>query len=445
MIWNLLKLRPTRKDNTKRSEEVGDIIDRMPTALGRWVAAAIIVFTILLFVFGWIIKYPDVVTGQIKINSNTAPVKLPAHTSGKIDILGFEAQDSVKEGEYIAVIQNSANTKDVQAIASLIHDFDPNDPVLFFQAIQTFPEKVSLGELNMKYYTFLSSLKNISDYNKDNIYEQQRISLQEGIAWKGEILKETEKALSISNDNLDISEKWYRKYSSLNKDVVTTYDLEVDRSKAEYLSAKQSNQNLIKEIASIRMQIAESKNRLSQLSVEKNEAERQMHLDLLASYHELNDQMKTWEQTYVLKSPFDGQVEFLKFWTNGQFVQAGENVFGIVPKGNKVLGQVLLPAMGAGKVKEGSTVSIKLDDYPYAEFGSIKGKVKSISLITNEYKTTQSSINTYLVLVDMPDGLITNYGDKLDFKYEIGGQADIIVKDRRLIERLFDNLKFNTK
>lgn len=445
MIWTLLKLRPTRKDNTKRSEEVGDIIDRMPTSFGRWVASAIIIFTLLLFVFGWIIKYPDVVTGQITINSNTAPVKLPAHTSGKIDILGFEAQDSVKEGAYIAVIQNSAKTEDVQSVASLIHDFDPNNPSLFPQAIQAFPEKVSLGELNMQYYTFLSSLKNISDYHKDNVYEQQRISLQDGIAWKTEILKETEKALSISNDNLDITEKWYKKYSSLNKEIVTTYDLEVDRSKAEYLSAKQSNQNLVKEIASIRMQIAESRNRLSQLTVEKHGAERQMHLELLASYHELNDQMKQWEQTYVFKAPFDGQVEFLKFWTNGQFVQAGENVFSIVPKENKILGQVLLPAMGAGKVKEGSSVSIKLDDYPYAEFGSIKGTVKSISLITNEYKTSQSSINTYLVLVDMPDGLITNYGDKLEFKYEIGGQADIIVKDRRLIERLFDNLKFNIK
>ena len=55
MIWTLLKLRPTRKDNTKRSEEVGDIIDRMPTSFGRWVASAIIIFTLLLFVFGWII------------------------------------------------------------------------------------------------------------------------------------------------------------------------------------------------------------------------------------------------------------------------------------------------------------------------------------------------------------------------------------------------------
>ena len=51
MIWNLLKLRPKSRDNSKRSEEVSDIIDRMPTAFSKWVAAAIIVFSILLFIF----------------------------------------------------------------------------------------------------------------------------------------------------------------------------------------------------------------------------------------------------------------------------------------------------------------------------------------------------------------------------------------------------------
>ncbi|MFC4672768.1 HlyD family efflux transporter periplasmic adaptor subunit [Dysgonomonas termitidis] len=445
MIWSLLKLRPKPKDNTKRSEEVSDIIDRMPTAFSKWVAAAIILFTILLFVFGWFIKYPDVVTGQIKINSNTAPVKLPAHTSGKIELLSFKAQDTVKEGEYIAVIQNPANTEDVKTIASLIQNFDPNNSKILSQAVLLFPEKVSLGELNMKYYSFLSSLKSIIDYADDNVYEQQQISLSDGIKWRKKILDETKNALNISTENLAISEKWLDKYSSLNKDLVTTYEFEIDRSRIEFLSAKQNNQNLIKEIASVEMQITESENKLSQLSVERRGKERQLHLDLFASYHELNNQIKQWEQTFVLKAPFDGQVEFLKFWTNDQFVQAGEDVFGIVPKQNIVLGQVLLPAIGAGKVRVGSNVTIKLDDYPYAEFGSIKGVVKSISLITNEYKTQQSNINTYLVLVDMPKGLITNYGDKLDFKYEIGGQADIIVKDRRLIERLFDNIKINTK
>ena len=323
MIWSLLKLRPKSRDNSKRSEEASDIIDRMPTAFSKWVAAAIIVFSILLFVFGWLIKYPDVVTGQIKINSNMSPVKLPAHVLGKINILGFKAQDTVKEGEYIAVIQNSANTDDVQKIASLMNQFDPNESGTFKHTVTLFPEKVSLGELNMKYYSFLSSLKSIIDYSDDNVYEQQQISLVDGIKWREKILNETKNALSISTENLEISEKWLDKYSSLNKDLVSTYEFEIDRSRIELLSARQNNQNLVKEIASVEMQITESENKLSQLSVERREKERQLHLDLFASYHELNDQIKQWEQTYVLKTPFDGQVEFLKFWANDQLLLIG--------------------------------------------------------------------------------------------------------------------------
>ena len=55
------------------------------------------------------------------------------------------------------------------------------------------------------------------------------------------------------------------------------------------------------------------------------------------------------------------------------------------------------------------------------------------------------TIETYLINVELPNGLTTNYEETLDFKYELGGTADIIVKDRRLIERLFDNLRYRTK
>jgi len=96
-------------------------------------------------------------------------------------------------------------------------------------------------------------------------------------------------------------------------------------------------------------------------------------------------------------------------------------------------------------VKLGSRVVVKLDNYPYTEFGSIEGTVSSISLLAEPQKTEQSVIETYLLIVDLPKGLTTNYGETLDFRYEIGGTADIVVNERRLIERLFDNLKYRTK
>ena len=90
MNWIPFKSSQKKKaTNTGRSEEVSDIIDRMPTSFGNWVAVAVVIFTCLLFFFGWIIKYPDIVTGVIKINSNLTPVKLVANSSGKTHLNGL--------------------------------------------------------------------------------------------------------------------------------------------------------------------------------------------------------------------------------------------------------------------------------------------------------------------------------------------------------------------
>ena len=446
MNWIPFKSKPKKKaTNSERSEEVSDIIDRMPTSFGNWVAIAVVIFTCLLFFFGWIIKYPDVVVGAIKINSNLTPVKLVANSSGKIHLNEFIVQDYVKEGDYIAVIQNPATTEDILQVQELLAQLDPNDDSMLSITKGLFPEKVSLGELNLKYYTFLSALKSKYDYEKENIFEKRKTSLQDDIKWKKIILQEAEEILQITEDNVEVVQKWYDKYASLRKDLVATHEYEVDRSKMEYFSARQNEQNLKKEAASIQMQIADSENRLAQLGVEKSEKERQLQLELLSSYHDLADNIKLWESKYVLKSPFDGKLEFLNFWVEEQFVQAGESMFSVVPEETTIIGQMILPATGAGKVKIGDEVIIKLENYPFREFGSVDGVVKYISLITGEYQEGNNKINTYLVSIDMPNGLMTNYGEMLDFKYEIEGTGEIIVKKRRLIERLFDNLKSRTK
>ncbi|MDR1503596.1 MAG: HlyD family secretion protein [Prevotella sp.] len=445
MNWIRIQLKKAKMENEsqqRRSEEISDIIDRMPMAFGRWVVIAVIIFSGLLLLFGWIIKYPDTVIGQIKINSNNAPVKLVANSSGNIQLFVYKAQDDVKEGDYIAVIQNSAVIADVQKIAGLIRIFNPNK-ILFMKNQNLFPDKISLGDLDLKYYSFLSALKNRCDYEKGNVYEKQRIGLVEDIRWKETILKESQEMLEVTIQKLQISEKWFDKYTSLNKDEIVTYELEVDKSKNEYLVMKQEEQNLKKEIASINMQIVENRNKLNQLDVEQKEKERKLQLDLLASFHDLTDNIKAWEQKFVFKAPFNGKLEYLKFLADNQFIQAGEEVFGIIPKENKVFGQVLLPSSGAGKVKEGSRVTVKLDNYPYMEYGSVEGYVESISLISQTQRTEQNMLDLYLITVKLPNGLKTNYGEHLDFKYEIGGTADIIVKERRLIERLFDNLKYS--
>lgn len=441
MSWGRAKLKKVANDPSKRSEEIDEIIDRMPMAFGRWVAIAIVIFTILLLLFGWIIKYPDTVTGQIKINAQNSSIRLVANSSGNLHIFPFKVQDEIKKGDYIAVIQNTAHTQDVKKIASLIDEIDLSGNFLSNDA---FPDKISLGDLNSKYYTFLSALKTQSDYETKNIYEQQKQNFMADIKWKNKVLEEAEEMLKTTEQRYEISQKWLNRYTSLNKNEIATYEYEVDQAKNNHLAITQEVQSIKREIVVIKMQITESYNKIRQLNIEQKEKERNLKLDILASFQDLKGNIAAWEQKYVFKAPLNGKLEYLKFLADGQFIQTGEEVFGIIPQENHIFGQVLLPANGAGKVKKGSRVAIKLDNYPYMEYGYIEGYVSSVSLISQPQKTEKSTIDTYLINVLLPNGLKTNYGEILDFKYEIGGTADIIIKERRLIERLFDNLKYST-
>jgi HlyD family secretion protein len=71
------------------------------------------------------------------------------------------------------------------------------------------------------------------------------------------------------------------------------------------------------------------------------------------------------------------------------------------------------------------------------EFGMVKGKVKSISLVP----ITNQQGKFTMVEIEFPDNPTTNYGKVLDFSQEMSGAAEIITEDMRLIERFFNPIK----
>lgn len=150
-------------------------------------ALAVIVFAALFLLFGWIIKYPDMVTGQIKINAQNPTIRLVANSTGNLLLLSHKAQEEVKKGEYIAVVQNPASTEDVQKIADIMGKISMEDVQLpTFR--DSFPDKMSLGEINSQYYAFLAALKAWCDYMSRNVYEKQKDNIAAGIQWKKEIV-----------------------------------------------------------------------------------------------------------------------------------------------------------------------------------------------------------------------------------------------------------------
>jgi len=66
-----------------RSEEVQDILTKVPNWMIRWGTFLIFGIILLLLFTSWFIRYPDVVTSEIIITTNTPPEKLVAKVNGK--------------------------------------------------------------------------------------------------------------------------------------------------------------------------------------------------------------------------------------------------------------------------------------------------------------------------------------------------------------------------
>ena len=429
------------KDIVSRTEEVRDIIDRMPHRTGKIVALGVAGFTALLLLFGWIIDYPEKVNGPVSIIARQAPTRLVANAAGKLHLLK-SSNDPVDGKEVIAFVENTARLEDVLLVEKFLreHRFEE---LAGTPSVVDLPVNPVLGELGMDYFKFLNALQQSERYRNDRPYELKEESLRSLLASQEKMLKFSGEQFSTNNASLQYARSSLRRDSVAFKgDAVSAKGLET--SMVSYLRMVENNQAMEREIASVEMQANDTRHKLALLATERNEAEQKLRMDLYAAYFGLAGGIGEWKQAYTLTAPFPGTIEYLNFWHENDFVGSGTPVVSVMPSDNTFTGQVYLPAQGAGKVKAGQEVIIRLDNYPYIEFGSIAGKVVAVSALANptEGISPEGKLNTYMVTVDLPGNLTTNYGATLAITQEVKGMADILTKKRKLLYRLFDNLKY---
>jgi len=423
-----------------RTEEVRDIIERMPNTFAKYITYVVFGIVGLLIFFGYIVKYPDIVTGEVTISAQQAPLRLIAEQNGKLKINQLKSQDNVVVGQLIAWIDNPADPVLVQKIKDNLKDFKLKG-VRARKYYDVLPKSMNLGDLTIPYSAFITGVKQLADYQDHRLYDKQEQSLSNILQEQRQALGTLKEKEYLSKENIKLNQKFLERDSILLARKVIS-QAEYDQSVASNLNSTDQYKSSLRNTGSVREQITNTENSIQQNKIAKTERELQLELELITAYNNLMDKIAIWEKQYLVTAPIVGKVQFLKFWNQNQFVQAGESLFSIVPEQNQTLGQVLLPISGAGKVKVGQEVIVKMADYPYMEYGYIKAKVTNIGLVSTSLQTANGTVESYMVTLDFPEGLTTNYGTTLDFKFEAKGAAEIITNDRRLIERFFDNLKY---
>ena len=96
-----------------RSEQVQEILTKVPHWMIRWGNLVILFILVLVLLFSYFIKYPDINTAQIVVTTAIPPEKLIARTSGRIEAILVSDNQIVLKNQPLAVIENASNYNDV--------------------------------------------------------------------------------------------------------------------------------------------------------------------------------------------------------------------------------------------------------------------------------------------------------------------------------------------
>lgn len=431
-------MRKGQKDEPAfHSEEVTEIIERMPTLWPTLIALILTTLVLVLMTLGFTIGYPDVVRGEVFIMGANSPVRMVANATGRLQLLEPNGT-RVCRGQVIGYIENGASCRDVLTLDSLLEVSVQCD------ATVQLPCNLRLGELSSCYNDFLLEHQHYTRLLKSSLYHHVRKSITASMAINGKVLSNLSKESGLHGSNLRDIRRQYVGDSVLNA-LGAMSDDELRKSRNAMLEYERKGMELQSDILAKNAERAAMSLEMSKSHVQEHEERSSSYGRMMARYNVLVNELRQWKERYLLVSAIDGTLEYLGFWRSHAYVSSSTELFSILPDGNSMQGELYVPSDGAGKIDVGQPVNIKLRDYPYDEYGYIRGKVSGISKSTRRSQTPAGATKEYMVRVSFPDGLRTNYGKQIELNFETLGTGEIVTERRKLIERLFDHLKSSTR
>ncbi len=293
-----------------------------------------------------------------------------------------------------------------------------------------------LGDLQPYYSTYVRCLDEYKTFlelelNKEKVkslrQQQNDYSLYYKSLTRQKVIKEE---LKLSKDQFKRDQKLF------NNQVYSLAEFEM--AQKTYLKEKLALENVQTTLANTSIQINRLEQLVNEVLINDRNEKAIKEAAVEEAYLNLKSRIEAWRQTYLITTPVVGMVTYSKIWSQNQNVQLNDIIATVVlQKETKITGKLEIPSPGVGKIKTGQVVNIKLDNYPYAEFGLLRSSLKNISPVP--FDTPNGAI--YIGDINMPQKLISNYGKPITFTHQMEGNAEIITDDMRLLIRLFNPIK----
>jgi multidrug resistance efflux pump len=150
------------------------------------------------------------------------------------------------------------------------------------------------------------------------------------------------------------------------------------------------------------------------------------------------DLENTQQNLLMVRSPYEGMVISMDQRTVGSFVQQGQVLCQLAPKGSKPRARMILSEAGLPKLAVAQRIRYFFEAFPYQRYGTVTGKLDWIS--PSAVTTADGSHFVALGSLDR-DEISSRSGQALPLRVGMRGDARIIIGGRTLIEYAFEPIR----
>lgn len=324
-------------------------------------------------------------------------------------------------------------------IEEIYHDqgesVEPDEPLLKITA----PEMLAGGE------SYEKLMKRSLEEDRENL-SSQLINIEEEYHLRVQDAQKQFEETELHRDSLlqqqpleeknyqILKEQYERKKKAFEKGSISQILLE--QAEQELTIAEKNLIRLKLELDQTNHRISKKKLTMQQMENQYQEKRHQIQSQIAQikkALIELNRRTQT-----VITSSVKGVVTQMPFDV-GQTVKAGEHLSDIMKEADLYWVKLLVPSGAIGFIKEGQSVSIRVESYPHQHYGTMQGRIARITQSIYQGPVPTNGQIYYIVYVELPGQSLRSDGT-LPLKLGMGIQADIKTQEMTFFQKIFEPL-----
>ncbi len=409
-----------------------EVTETPPSHAARVLTYTIIIMFATLIIWSIIGKIDIIATATGKLMPASNIKTIQTLTDSEIEEIYVQEGQYVKEGQDLIKFNQTEVTANISRVKNEIEALDI--AVARLKALLT-----DNPEENFKYNPKIDIylIKMHTDLLKSQLTEKKtQAEVLDGQIVKAEKGKDTIQAELTRIERLlpNVQERIEKKKILVDQKLMAR--LVFLEQEEELINLQEQKNVQLKKMVETEVQIEALKKEKQQYLAEFNK-------NIMQELTENRKQLESYQQELIkyeealkrtiVKAPLSGYVQQLVYHTKGGVVETAKPIMNIVPEDYKLEAEVQILNKDIGFVRAGQEAEIKIDSFPFTKYGTIKGKIRTISGDAIQDEKLGLVFNARL---DLKDNKIKADGQVVQLKPGMSMTAEIKTGKRRVIEYL---------